>query len=148
VSAGSGLFKRDAEPAAMLIRAAHVLDPRTGLDEPHDILIRDGHIAELGAPRSLTEPDGADLLDADGRHAFPAFVDPHVHLRTPGQEYKEDIATGTAAGPEARNRWRNGLRTGANNQRVVLELLPLAFPVDYVDGLACRIDPDSLVVGQ
>jgi dihydroorotase len=88
---------RAARPADLLIRGARVLDPRAELNEPCDILIRDGHIAELGAPGSLQEPDGAELVDAGGRHAFPAFVDPHVHLRTPGQEYKEDIATGTAA---------------------------------------------------
>jgi dihydroorotase len=81
----------------VLIRGGHVLDPRTGLDEPHDILVRDGHVAELGSPGSLPTPDGGELFDATGRHVFPAFVDPHVHLRTPGQEYKEDIESGTAA---------------------------------------------------
>jgi dihydroorotase len=91
------LFMRDATAAELLIRGAHVLDPRVGLDEARDILIRDGRIAELGAPGSLAEPQGGELLDGTGRHAFPAFVDPHVHLRTPGQEYKEDIASGTAA---------------------------------------------------
>ena len=75
-----------------------MLDPRSDLDEPHDILIRGGRIAELGAPGSLIAPDDqTETIDATGRHAFPAFVDPHVHLRTPGQEYKEDIDTGTAA---------------------------------------------------
>jgi len=61
------------------------------------VLIRDGEIAELGPPDSLPAPDGTDTLDATGKHLFPAFVDPHVHLRTPGQEYKEDIDSGTAA---------------------------------------------------
>jgi dihydroorotase len=93
----SGLFVREARPAELLIRAAHVLDPRAGVDERCDILIRGGHVSELGAPGSLAEPEGTEVLDAGGRHAFPAFVDPHVHLRTPGQEYKEDIASGTAA---------------------------------------------------
>jgi dihydroorotase len=96
-SAASGLFVRQAKPAGLLIRGAHVLDPRAGIDERFDVLIRDGHVSELGAPGSLPEPDGIEVLDAAGRHLFPAFVDPHVHLRTPGQEYKEDIATGTAA---------------------------------------------------
>jgi dihydroorotase len=91
------LFHRDSEPAQLLIAGAHVLDPRTGLDEPHDILVRDGQIAELGAPGSLEAPDEMEVLDAAGMHAFPGFVDPHVHLRTPGQEYKEDLDTGTAA---------------------------------------------------
>ena len=50
-----------------------------------------------GAPGSLTAPGRRETLDADGLHLFPGFVDPHVHLRTPGQEYKEDLDTGTAA---------------------------------------------------
>jgi dihydroorotase len=91
------LFQRERPAAELLIRGAHVLDPRTELDEAHDILIRAGRIAELGAPGSLPAPPDGQVLDAAGMHAFPAFVDPHVHLRTPGQEYKEDIETGTAA---------------------------------------------------
>jgi dihydroorotase len=93
----SRLYHRQRPPADVLVRGAHVLDPRTGLDEPHDILIRNGYVAELGPPGSLTAPEDGELFDATGKHAFPAFVDPHVHLRTPGQEYKETLATGTAA---------------------------------------------------
>jgi dihydroorotase len=89
-----GLYCKPAAPAELLIREAYVLDPRAGLDEPRDILIRDGHIAELGTPGSLS---AVETIQAAGKHAFPGFVDPHVHLRTPGQEYKENIATGTAA---------------------------------------------------
>ncbi len=92
------LFGRRQPPAELLIAGAHVLDPRADIDEPCDILIRDGRIAELGPPGSLSEPtDGGERLEASGKHAFPGFVDPHVHLRTPGQEYKEDIESGTAA---------------------------------------------------
>ncbi len=91
------LFVGERPPADLLIRGAHVLDPRTGIDAAHDVLIRGGRIAELGAPGALTAADGFDIVDAAGRHAFPGFVDPHVHLRTPGQEYKEDLDTGTAA---------------------------------------------------
>ena len=91
------LFHRPAEAAELLIRSAHVLDPRSGIDGAHDLLIRQGHIAELGAPGMLSVPDAGEVIEAAGKHAFPAFVDPHVHLRTPGQEYKETIATGSAA---------------------------------------------------
>jgi dihydroorotase len=93
----SRLHHRERQPAELLVRGAHVLDPRGELDEPHDILIRDGHIAELGTPGSLPAPEDGELFDATGKHAFPGFVDPHVHLRTPGQEYKEDLESGTAA---------------------------------------------------
>ncbi len=91
------LHHRERPPAQLLIRGAQVLDPRGELDEPHDILVRDGHIAELGSPGSLSPPEDGELFDATSKHAFPAFVDPHVHLRTPGQEYKEDLESGTAA---------------------------------------------------
>src|SRR5580692_4547699 len=89
------LYHALREPAELVIRDAHVLDPRTGLDEARDIVIRDGQIAELTAPNAA--PAHGDVIEASGKHAFPAFVDPHVHLRTPGQEYKENIASGTAA---------------------------------------------------
>ena len=61
------------------------------------MLVRGGEIAELGAPGPLEAPAGAETVDGEGKHLFPAFVDPHVHLRTPGQEHKEDLETGTRA---------------------------------------------------
>jgi dihydroorotase len=87
----------NARPADLLIREAHVLDPRTALDGPADVLVRGGTIAAIGAPGSLDAPAGAEVVEGAGRHLFPAFVDPHVHLRTPGQEHKEDLETGTRA---------------------------------------------------
>jgi dihydroorotase len=93
------LFAAPRPAAELLIRDAHVLDPRTGLDGPHDVLVRNGVIAEIAGPgdAEITAPDGVETLDGSGRHLFPAFVDPHVHLRTPGQEYKENIETGAAS---------------------------------------------------
>ncbi len=91
------LFQRPLPPAELLIRGAYAIDPRTGLDDPHDILVRDGEIAEIGAPGTLPEPPAGETIDAAGKHLFPGFIDPHVHLRTPGQEYKEDLASGTAS---------------------------------------------------
>jgi len=92
----SRLDHRAQPPADLLIRGAHVLDPRAGIDAPHDVLVRGGEIAELGAPGALPD-DGVEVIDGEGRHLFPGFVDPHVHLRTPGQEHKEDIDSGTRA---------------------------------------------------
>ena len=86
-----------APPGDVLIREARLLDPRAGIDRPGDVLIRDGRIAELGEPGTLEAPDGAETAEAAGLHAMPAFVDPHVHLRTPGREDEEDIASGTRA---------------------------------------------------
>ena len=91
------LDRGDAPQATLLVRAAHLLDPRTGLDQPGDVLVREGEIAEIGAPGALEVPDGAEVVDGEGLHAFPGFVDPHVHLRTPGREDEEDIETGTRA---------------------------------------------------
>ncbi|HWF55257.1 MAG TPA: dihydroorotase [Solirubrobacteraceae bacterium] len=91
------LFHRAGDPVDVLIRGAQVIDPRSDLDGRFDILIRAGLVAELGEAGTLTAPDATGTIDAAGKHAFPAFVDPHVHLRTPGQEYKEDLDTGTAA---------------------------------------------------
>jgi dihydroorotase len=91
------LFSRAAPPAELLVRAAHVLDPRTRLDAPHDVLIRRGTIAELGAPGTLAAPPDGEVLEGAGRHLLPGFVDPHVHLRTPGQEHEEDLDSGTRA---------------------------------------------------
>ncbi len=81
----------------VLITGAHLLDPRTGLDGPGDILVREGEIAEIGAPVTIEAPDGAERVDGEGLHALPAFVDPHVHLRTPGREDEEDIDSGSRA---------------------------------------------------
>jgi len=91
------LFGATRPPAQLLLRGAHALDPRSDLDGPADVLVRDGAIAEISAAGALAVPDGVETLDAEGLHLFPAFFDPHVHLRTPGQEHKETIASGTAA---------------------------------------------------
>ena len=77
----------------LLVRGGRVLDPANGVDEALDVLIRDGRIAALG--RSL-ESD-APSLDATGLLVTPGFVDLHAHLREPGEEHKETIATGAAA---------------------------------------------------
>ncbi len=91
------LFSRPAQPATLLIRGAHVVDPRAEIDSEHDVLVRDGMIAEIGSAGSLSAPAGCETIDATAKHLLPGFVDPHVHLRTPGQEYKENLESGTAA---------------------------------------------------
>lgn len=91
------LVRAPAPAADVLVRGVHVLDPRAGLDEARDVLIRGGEIAEVGAPGAIRAPDGFEVVEAEGRHLFPGFVDPHVHLRSPGQEHKEDLETGTRA---------------------------------------------------
>jgi dihydroorotase len=92
---GVRLVSAPARPADLLLRDVHALDPRTGLDGRRDVLVRDGAIAEIGAAGTIAAPDACEVVEGEGRHLFPAFVDPHVHLRTPGQEHKEDLETGT-----------------------------------------------------
>jgi dihydroorotase len=87
------LEMRAGESANLLLRRAAVLDPAADIDARHDVVVRDGKVAELAAPGSVDAGD-LETIDAEGLHAFPAFFDPHVHLRTPGQEHKEDIETG------------------------------------------------------
>jgi dihydroorotase len=96
VSLLGSLDIRPGEGADLVLCGATVLDPAAGIDGVHDVVIRGGTVAELAAPGAGTA-DGAEIVEADGLHAFPAFFDPHVHLRTPGQEHKEDIETGTRA---------------------------------------------------
>jgi dihydroorotase len=83
--------------ADLLISDVHVLDPRAGLDARHDVLVRGGEIARIAASGELEPDGGAEVVRGKGKHLLPAFVDPHVHLRSPGQEHKEDLETGTRA---------------------------------------------------
>jgi dihydroorotase len=85
------------EPVDLLLRDVHALDPRAGIDARHDVRVRAGEIAEIGAPGTLSFEPGEELFEGQGRRLMPAFFDPHVHLRTPGQEHKEDLETGTRA---------------------------------------------------
>jgi len=82
---------------ALVIRGGHLIDPAAGVDAAKDILLKDGRVAEIAAPGKLKSANGAEVLDATGLTVTPGLVDIHVHLREPGQGYKETIATGTAA---------------------------------------------------
>ncbi len=79
----------------VLITGGRVIDPSRGIDQFLDLLVRDGVIAALD--ERLAAPKGAEVVDASGLVVAPGFVDLHTHLREPGFEYKETIATGTAA---------------------------------------------------
>jgi dihydroorotase len=89
------LVRPDARAATLVVRGAHVVDPREGVDRVLDVVVEDGRITAVG--KGVTVPEGAEVVDGAGRHLMPAFVDPHVHLRVPGQEHKEDLETGTRA---------------------------------------------------
>ncbi len=78
----------------LLIARGRLFDPASGLDAPGDLLIRDGAIVSVGEATGVVV---AEVLDASGLWVFPGLMDLHVHLREPGQEYKETIAAGTRA---------------------------------------------------
>ncbi|MEO5363833.1 MAG: dihydroorotase [Magnetococcus sp. DMHC-8] len=78
----------------LLIRGGRVVDPANGLDETADLLLMNGVIRAVGR---LDPPPDCAVLQADGLVVAPGLVDMHVHLREPGHEYKEDIASGTRA---------------------------------------------------
>ena len=80
---------------SLVIRGGRVIDPGQGIDAITDIAIRDGFVDAVGI--GIDAPPGAQVIDARGLIVTPGFVDLHTHLREPGFEYRETIATGTAA---------------------------------------------------
>ena len=82
--------------SSLLIKGGHLVDPATRTDARMDLLLRDGRVAEIAAPNKLRATVD-EKFDARGLIVAPGFIDLHVHLREPGQGYKETIATGTAA---------------------------------------------------
>jgi len=79
---------------SLLIRSARVIDPVSGLDATRDVLIESGQIISI---EDAIIADADRVIDASGKVLSPGLIDPHVHLRDPGQTHKEDIASGTAA---------------------------------------------------
>jgi dihydroorotase len=88
------LWMKDAPGANIVVRGARVVDPVEGIDATLDVRIDDGVIAVVAAQVAGNEHR---VVDGTGLVLAPAFIDPHVHLRTPGREDEETIASGTAA---------------------------------------------------
>ena len=85
-----------SKPASLLIKGGHVVDPANKIDALMDVLLRDGVVAEVAPPNKI-RGSADEKFDARGLIVAPGFIDLHVHLREPGQSYKETIASGTAA---------------------------------------------------
>ena len=88
------LFVKEGPRENLIVTGARVLDPGEGIDATVDVRVDDGTITAIGAQ---LERNGHRILDGEGLVLAPAFVDPHVHLRTPGRQDEETIASGTAA---------------------------------------------------
>src|SRR5881394_4445186 len=78
----------------LCLRGGRVIDPTRGLDSEADVLVTNGVVARIAAGGVA---ENVRVIDARGRWVVPGLIDLHTHLREPGQEYKEDIATGTRA---------------------------------------------------
>src|SRR5438552_11596760 len=88
------LFGKNGRKDDLVVRGARVLDPTEGIDAVCDVRVDGGTIAQLG---TSLDANGHRVVEGAGLVLAPAFVDPHVHLRTPGREDEESIASGTAA---------------------------------------------------
>jgi dihydroorotase len=88
------LVAPQAPPANIVYARARVIDPAIGIDAILDVRVDNGVVGALGED---LDANGHRVVDAEGLVLAPAFVDPHVHLRTPGDEHEETIASGTAA---------------------------------------------------
>ena len=84
------------EHRSLLIKGGHLIDPAAKINAPMDIVVREGRVAEVALPNK-TRVGAEEKFDARGLIVAPGFIDLHVHLREPGQGYKETIASGTAA---------------------------------------------------
>lgn len=83
------------EVRPLLLRGGHVVDPSTDQDGIADVLLREGRVEAVGT--GLGTPDDAEVIDVSGLVVAPGFIDVHVHLREPGGEHKETIASGARA---------------------------------------------------
>ena len=88
------LYAKNGRQENLLVRGARVLDPAEGVDATLDVRVDEGTIAQLG---TSLDPNGHRVVEGAGLVLAPAFVDPHVHLRVPGREDEETLASGTRA---------------------------------------------------
>jgi len=84
------------EHDSLLIKGGQLIDPAAKINAPMDVLLRDGRVSEVAAPNKV-RGTADEKFDARGLVVAPGFIDLHVHLREPGQAYKETIASGTAS---------------------------------------------------
>ena len=88
------LVAKNGQKESLVVTGARVVDPAQKIDSQLDVRVDDGVIAQLG---TTVDRNGHRVIDGSGLVLAPAFVDPHVHLRVPGREDEETLASGTAA---------------------------------------------------
>ena len=81
----------------ILLKNGRIIDPANNIDSSGSILIENGLITKVATTESISAPTKALVFDVEGKWICPGFVDMHVHLREPGEEYKETIESGTKA---------------------------------------------------
>ena len=120
----------------LLIKGGRVIDPARGYDQNADVLITEG-IVEKVEP-GLKVLSGAEVVDAEGLVVSPGLIDIHVHLRDPGQEYKEDIHSGTRAAAAG---GFTAVAAMANTEPVVDDPSMIGYVYKRAAGAAARVYP-------
>ena len=110
---------RGKQARPLVVRGGRVIDPSSDVDRVVDVLIADGVVTAVDVQGSFESMDGVDSIDATGMLVTPGFIDLHTHLRTPGEEWKEDFRTGSDAAA------RGGLRPSARCQTLTLRRITL-----------------------
>ncbi|MBR4807244.1 MAG: dihydroorotase [Lachnospiraceae bacterium] len=116
----------------LLIKNGRVINPATGTDDILDVLVCEGKVTGIG--KDLEQPE-CEIIDASGCFVMPGFIDLHVHLRTPGQEYKEDVKTGSMA----------AARGGFTTVVAMPNTKPVIDSIEMVDEINRIIKEDALI---
>jgi len=120
----------------LFIKGGRLIDPSRNYDDRADLLIRDGLVE--AAEKNLKPPDGAEIIEADDLVVMPGLIDMHVHLRDPGQEYKEDVLSGARAAAAG---GFTAVAAMANTDPVADEPTTIRYVADKAAGAAARVYP-------
>jgi len=120
----------------LMIKGGRVIDPARDYDQVADVLIKDGVVEKI-APGQKS-PSGAEVIDAEGLIVTPGLIDIHVHLRDPGQEYKEDILSGTRAASAG---GFTAVAAMANTEPVGDDPSMINYVLNKASGAAARVYP-------